>query len=437
MAKRFRFNLKKETLLLPLFLIGLALLTGITTYLAQESPPTGEALVENSIYNNGPSGYRAWFLTAQKSGLPVKSWENGFEDIDSLPSPATMLIIKPYTVTGAQVAFGRKESEQLLRWVGHGNTLLLLDDFRRSGSHALANRLMLKAQKNIARTEKGKNLLPTNALTLLQRSQLGTYLQSSILSRSTISLQPLIENTAIYQPLLLDKQGKVQLWKIPYRKGTFILGTVTDLASNQYLNKPQNDNYQLLTNLLSASKAPVFVNEFVHGYLETGNLLSYFQKKTPLGSIFAQLTLFFFMLLWLSFIRWTPKPKEPDHRLKTPNSSGQEAYIQSLAGLYYRSKSPSLALSPLLNRIELELRKRFRLNLDDEAGITDLLGTLFANYSNTEESPASLVTALQKTKAVIRDREKLSQRDLLKLSRQLTLIEERLRHGTRKHASYR
>lgn len=437
MAKHFRLSIKKESLLLPLFLLGLALLTGVTTYLAQDTPSTGEALVENSIYNNGPSGYRAWFLTAQKSGLPVKTWENGFEDINSLPSPATMLIIKPYTVAGTQVVFGQKETEQLLRWVGHGNTLLLLDDFRRSGSHTLASRLMLKAKKDITQTRRGKTPSPTKTLTLLQRPQLGTYLQAPILSRSTISLQPLVDNTAIYQPLLLDKEGKIQLWKIPYRKGTFILGTVTDLASNQYLNTPRNDNYQLLTNLLSASKAPVFVNEFVHGYLETGNLLSYFQKKTPLGNIFAQLTLFFFMLLWLSFVRWTPKPKEPDHRLKTPDSSGQEAYIQSLAGLYYRSKSPSLALSPLLNRIEVELRKRFRLNLDDEAGISDLLSTLFANYSNTEESPTSLVTALQKTKAVIREREKLSNRDLLKLSRQLTLIEERLRHGTRKHASYR
>lgn len=436
MAKRARFN--KKNLLLPVFLLGLAFLTGITTYLSQNSAPAREAMAESSIYNSGPSGYRAWFLAAQKSDLPIQTWENSFEDMESLPSPATMLIIQPYTVAGSAVIFGQKESDHLLRWVGQGNTLILLDDFTRSGSHTLAARLMLTPKRNSrSHPKKTAPPAPPRPLRLLNRPQFGAYIQNPILSASNLSLRPLIENTKIYQPLLVDPQTTIRLWQIPYKKGTFILGTLPDLAANRYLHQPQNDNYQLLTNLVTVSNAPVYVNEFVHGYLETGDLLSYLQKKTPIGGIFAQFTLFFLALLWLSFVRWTPKPKEADNRLQSTAKSGQGAYIQSLAGLYFRSRSSSLALSPPLKQIEEELRKRFRLTLDDEGKITDLLTTLLAHYSNTEETPASLMTALRKSKAAIRHDEKLSQRDLLKLSRQLTVIEERLRHGTRKHPSYR
>lgn len=433
MAKRF--SLKKESFLLPLLLLGLAALTTAITLLGQDEKPKTEALAQNSVYNNGQSGYKAWFLAAQKSGLPIRTWESSFDELNSLPAPTTMLIVKPFTVSGSNVTFGKKEADKLLQWVAKGNTLVLLDDFSRFGSNALAHRLALKIRRPAttrSNPKKGTKPSPPRRLKITDVDKpLGTYVQGPVISRNLISLNASPQNAFMEETLLTDATGQSLLLKMNYRGGRLILGTTTDLAENQYLKQPPNDNYQLLTNLLKRQNAPIYVNEFVHGYVESGDLMSYFQKKTPLGSIFAQLALFFCLLLWLSFVRWTPKPKERDERPKTENTGGQDAYIQSLAGLYLKSKSASLALGPPLKRMENTLRQRHRIGMDEEARLQDLLTNLFADYSSTEESPAQLLETIQSAKQAVREQSPVHQRDLLKISRQLTLIEERLRHGNR------
>lgn len=437
-----KLTLRKEALLIPLFLMGLAVLTALTTYLTQDEKTGREALVENSIYNGGPSGYKAWFLTAQKAGLPVKVWESGFDELNTLPLPSTVLIVKPFTVAGSKIVFGHKEADQLLDWVARGNNLVLLDDFSRTGSNAIAHRVMLNVRREVLPSKKQNTDAPPpppRPLRLMERALLNTYVSAPLLSQSHISLHPQPDSGQFSRTAILaGPTGKTRLWRLNYKGGTLILGTVTDLAENRYLNTPENDNYQLLTNLLRSGNAPIYINEFVHGYMETGDLTSYFQKKTPLGSIFAQLVLFFMMLLWLSFVRWTPKPRETDESLKhKTGGGGQAAYLESLAGLYFRSKSPTLALGPQLRQLETILRKRFRIGLDEDARLLDLLTTLFANYSNSEDSPAALLDAVKKARRMIEQGDRHSHRDLLKLSRQLSVIEERLRHGNRKLSSYR
>jgi hypothetical protein len=151
-----------------------------------------------------------------------------------------------------------------------------------------------------------------------------------------------------------------------------------------------------------------------------------------LGSVFAQLVLFFIALLWLSFVRWTPRPKAGKAKDQPTDSiSGTQAYIRSLAGLYYRTKAASLALEPQLNRIESLLRKRFRVNLDEEIRLLDLLTSLQADYSIREESPQSLLQAVKTAQMAIKHQNAMPHRELLKLSRQLTVIEERLQYGHR------
>jgi hypothetical protein len=434
MAKRFSIRSLRKTLIVPFFLLGLAGLTTLTTFLDLHPKAQTEALPENSIYNNGPSGYKAWFLTVQKIGLPIRVWENSFNELNTLPTPATMLIVKPFTVSGASVVFGKKEAAMLMQWVGKGNTLILLDDFNRFGSSALARQLQLRVHQSTPPKEKkraGKQNVAS--LNLVDSDKhLGTYIKAPIISQTHISLLNSPTSQGNVEPILTDTNGNTRLARIPYQGGRLILGTMTDLAENQYLNQPANDNYQLLANLLKRQNSAIYVNEFVHGYLANDDLMSYFQKKTPLGSIFAQLVLFFCLLLWISFVRWAPKPQEPEKQTQNPDTGGQNAYIQSLAGLYLKSKSPSLALGPQLKQLEATLRQRFRLEMQEEARLQDLLTILFADYSNIEEYPAQLLDAFKRAKlAVLQEQTPISQQDLLKLSRQLTLIEERLRHGNR------
>ncbi len=424
-----------KALVIPVLLIGLALLITVSTLLTQSGPKTQESIVDRSVYSSGPTGYKAWFLSAQKAGLPIQSWENSFNELHTLPQPATMLMVKPYTVSDAKIIFGRKDTDRLLQWVAAGNTLVILDDFKRFGSNALAYQLNLSVERSKAtRLKPGvRTKLPPQPLRFVAENQLlRSFIHAPLVSRNNLSLQPIPHSPLLQQAVLQNTKGETVLLRIPYQKGHLLLGTLEDFAENGYLSQPTNDNFQFLSNLLVQEGYPIFVNEFVHGYLQAGDLLSYYQKKTPLGSVFAQLVLFFIALLWLSFVRWTPKPQQG----KTPGQptdtiSGTQAYIRSLAGLYYRTKAASLALEPQLNRIETLLRKRFRINLDEEARLIDLLTNLQADYSSREESPQSLLQALKTTQLAIRHQNPIPHRELLKLSRQLTVIEERLQYGHR------
>jgi len=177
------------------------------------------------------------------------------------------------------------------------------------------------------------------------------------------------------------------------------------------------------------------VNEYVHGYEEAEDFLTYLGQTTPLGVIFVQLLLGFILLLWLSATRWTPKPQEVSQNDPIADSGVNpiEAYIQSMARIYARSQAASLALEPQIDRIEALLRQRFRLSLEDDERLKHLLGASPADYSSKEDSPESLMNALHQARLVIQNQERLTQRDLLRLARQLTLIEERLhyeRHRT-------
>lgn len=416
----------KEALWLTFLLTGITTFVGLATLFAPSKHFGAEALVENSIHNAGPSGYKAWFMASQKSGLAIAAWEDSFDALNELPTPTTMLIVKPYTVTNDRVAFDHKESAKLLQWVAKGNTLVLLDDFMRVGSGALLERFQLAL--HLPAPVKPKVSIPAPDRRLLSLSPkinapLGAFIKAPLLSRSASTIQAGPNSVLEAEPILVNTQKQAVLMWLPYHKGRLILGTTTDLGENRYLHKPENDNYQFLTNLLKQTNNPIVVNEFVHGYTESGDLLSYFQKKTPLGNIFAQFMLFFGLLLWLGFVRW--KPAAPIQEGNTNSEQGAHSpYIDSLAGLFLKSKSASLALTPQLKRIKATLNQRHRIKLSEEAKIHDLLLSRYAHYSNTQDSPDELMTAVKLATKATENNLPLTPQTLLKTSRQLTVLEE-------------
>ncbi|WP_303673873.1 DUF4350 domain-containing protein [Vampirovibrio chlorellavorus] len=434
MAKYGNKPVSREALWLTFLITGIITFVGLAALLPPSNRSGAEALVENSIHNAGPSGYKAWFLASQKSGLAIASWENGFDALNELPTPTTMLIVKPYTVTNDSVAFDQKETAKLLQWVAKGNTLVLLDDFRRVGSGALLERFQLNVSLPAPAKLKPSKLKPalrSLSLSPQARIPLGAFLKAPLLSRNTATLQAGNSGILNAEPILQDVQKQPVLVWLPYRKGRLILGTVTDLGENRYLNQPDNDNYQFLTNLLRQTNHPIVVNEFVHGYAESGDLLSYFQKKTPLGGIFAQLMLFFGLLLWLGFVRWKPLATLREEN-PPPDQGAHSPYIDSLAGLYIKSKSASLALTPQLKRLKTTLHQRHGINLSEEARVHDLLLSRFAHYSGTQShregdipsSPDELMAAVKLAIRATETKQHLTPQTLLKTSRQLTVIEE-------------
>lgn len=442
-----------QNLLLTILLISLAGLGLLYTMLTPE-PPMTEALPDRSIYNASPTGYRAWHLSNQKAGIPMRPWQKPFTELDAMPGPATMLMVEPYTVAKTSVIFGQKEAAMLLGWVAEGNTLVLLDDFRRYGSNAIAYTLALEVERSRQRqpSSTGSPSVTFQALTPSKApKQLNTYVRQRLMTQGDLSFRRNRAAKFPSQTLLSTPAENPVLIRMPYHKGVLILGTVVDLGQNTYLHRPANDNYQFLSNVLVNEKKPIFVNEFIHGYTESEDIFAYYQKQTPLGAIFGQLLLVLLVMLWLAFVRWTPKPDEQEGQAKNQaqEPDGMERYIQSMAGVYYRTQSAPLALEPLLNRLDSLLRKQFRLSLKeetDENELRHLLGSVFAHYSNKgseiDPSPDALLNVLKQAQSVVSKQKRLSHQELLKLARQLTMIEERLhdygtRNSTRIHTFHR
>ena len=212
--------------------------------------------------------------------------------------------------------------------------------------------------------------------------------------------------------------------------GVITLTTLVDIADNSFLQNAEVDNYQLLTNIvLQAAKGrPIAINEYVHGYTRVGDLLAYYQKKTPLGKMLTQLLLVFLVMLWLSFTPWKPKVSLREERQDISLS----AFIASMAGIYYRTRSASIVLAPRLHDIERTLRKRYRMGLGETKRVGALLENLFAPTAIRGYSDgAELARALEKARQVAARRQNLPHPELLKLSRQLSLIQDTLQHGSR------
>lgn len=444
-----------ERLLLPVLLLAMVLL-GIIQTLLSVNPAMPEVLPNRSIHNNANSGYRAWHQTVKKAGLPVFPWIKPFSDLKALPEPVTMLLVEPYTVAKSSIVFGKKEAQALLQWVQKGNTVILLDDFQRSGSQEIAQQLDVIVTQNAAgssamqktslsgnRQSRKRNLrnrynrlqIPLAATS--RQKLLGTYLYRPIMSQTLTRLEHAKTSVFKSTTLLEDRTHQPLALRISYGKGTFILGTPVDLGDNAYLNQPANDNYQFLSNLLLSEQNTVFINEFVHGTTESGNLLAYYQNQTPLGAIFSQCVLAFILMLWFSFASQRPKPGEPVTVGIQEGPSGLSAYINSMARLYLRTQSASLALSPQLHRIRTLLNQRFQISLDvEDASLQETLALILpADTANKAEADITPLQALQKAMAAVQRQEKLKEQELLQLSRMLTLIEERLQHhGHRTYA---
>lgn len=399
---------------------GLALLAFLISLRSAQGDSRREIITQRSVYNSQPSGYRAWFLATEKAGLPIDIWRKPFSQLGQLPEPAAMLIVEPYTMAQSDVTFGEKEVDSLLGWVTRGNSLILLDDFKRHGAAHLLERLSLKLMPASKETGKaGLDVVP-------KQTFLKSYIRGPIETGAGTRFDPQ-RSRRTFKVLLADDAGHPSLIHFNYGKGHIVLGTAVDLGGNAHLHSPENGNYQLLGNLLALEKMPIVVNEFVHGYFEVEDIFAYYRQHTPLGLIFMQLFFGFCFMLWLSFGN-RPGGKTGLSGEQHPAASGPEGFIESLSGIYYRHHAASMALAPQLNRIEEVLRRRYRIGLHEEDRLRHLLERLPDAYSNRDAS----LDVLKEARKLVDSQESLSHARLLGMTRQLNRLRKQLQE-TGKH----
>lgn len=424
---------------LPLAVLGLLSLMVVGSLMQGVSSPQSMPLPDRSVYSTGPTGYRAWHLLAQKIGLPVRLWEQSFSELSGLETAHTMVMVAPYTMatmtgSGDRMVFGPKEAEQLLVWVMRGHTLILLDDFERAGSREVLRRLGLRVEGVVSTRDAAS---PAPVALVGGHRLLGSYLRQPLWTQARNRL--VIGARRFHSPvhvLLQDAQGRPVLAGARYGLGRVIVGTAVDLGSNRYLHAPpENDNHQFLTNLLIVEQRPVLVNEFVHGYEATRNVFAYYREHTPLGQMVVHLLVGFWFLWWLSAVRWRPpRAIAGGHAPGASEDTGTYAFVDSMAISYARQQAGVLTLAPQLSQIEQLLARRYRMSLVQEGRVRQLLDRLDGGVSmkgDDEGSPQALAEALTEAQRAVAAQSRLAHAQVLRLSRQLTRIQERLQEGER------
>jgi hypothetical protein len=400
----------------------LLVLTMTTSEVAQQESGDFEYFTNRSVLNSKPSGYRAWYLAMERLGLPLMVWKRGFNQLDELVTPATMVIIEPYAVAGArEVVFGTRELELLMNWVSQGNTLILADDFSRRRMRSYAQTIGVPVTLRPQADKRPQKLVLNSQQTALA-SFIDKPLQASPVSY--VDLDDLAGRRS--EKLLSDSQGQPVGVSVPFSKGRILLLTVPDLADNSTLQNTAVDNYQWLANLVIANAGKqVIINEFVHGHTDIPDLFTFYYQRTPIGKIAAQLVMGFLFILWYSFSPWRPR-KAVSQELDIIDMT---AFTHSLASLLYRRNAVEQGLSPYLQRIEQILRRKYRIGLSEQRRLNHLLGPLCPGYSEKDLSLSELTAALEQARLAVNENHKIPPERLYRLGWILSLIQERLMHG--------
>lgn len=117
---RQRFFIFAALVFLIILMIGL----NAVSYVQKEKTPDNEIQPNRSTYNTGATGTRALYDLLAETGKPVSRWQ---EPMSALPvadknKPQTFVVIGK-----TRREFDDKEIEQLLRWVGEGGKLVIID----------------------------------------------------------------------------------------------------------------------------------------------------------------------------------------------------------------------------------------------------------------------------------------------------------------------
>src|SRR4030095_7599028 len=105
-------------------ILALLVILNTITYVKEQKVNDSELTANRSTYHAGPTGIRALYDFLSESGYQVMRWR---ESTDKLLSESGSSV-KTFVVVGTtQLPFSEAESQSLLRWVGNGGQLVLID----------------------------------------------------------------------------------------------------------------------------------------------------------------------------------------------------------------------------------------------------------------------------------------------------------------------
>lgn len=278
--------------------------------------PSQNPLRAGSTYSRAPDGYGAWYAAMQAQGIPVQRWQQPFSQLGELTAPqgVTLLRVNPLPTPGIFLA---NEAS----WVEQGNTLVVLGVREPVTPAQFRSRHPSPAGLIRIDTRRRHQLKPGQSE---QPGQLGR--------PETVRLG--------------DRFGAI-VWQFPLGKGQVILAVTPHLAANAYQNEA--GNFPFLTQLLTQTGQPIWVNEYIHSYRDRETLaqkgredwVSYL-GQTAWGWVAIQGSFLLLLLIWANNRRLGPAV-----RLTEPKVDDSQAYIEALAGVLRQAGSHGFVLDRL------------------------------------------------------------------------------------------
>jgi hypothetical protein len=292
-------------------IVGLLVLAIMFGLAAPQTYPAG------SSYETALSGYSQWYAWMQQQGHPIQRWQRSY---DQLEGKGQTLI---QVANQERYAEPNLQSAEINTWVEKGNTLIVLAwDGQVSGTSF--------------RTD-----IPSP--------------QGAVRIETTRRYPAMQKTTAEFK----DGAGGIVIQSHSLGQGRIIEGSYPYLGSNIYAQ--QSGNFQLLAQLATRQKGPIWVDEWLHGHRdldpETGpgsgsqdrqGAWSYLSRQ-PVAVLLVQGLLLLLLLLWGQNQRFgkllslSPPPRNNSEQYiqalaDTLNAHGHRAYVFSLLGQSLRTR---------------------------------------------------------------------------------------------------
>ncbi|MGF1520955.1 MAG: DUF4350 domain-containing protein [Leptolyngbyaceae cyanobacterium] len=324
---------------LRIALVAMVVMFGLLFFLA---PATGQK-TSGSTFNRAPEGYLGWYQYMEAQGAPVQRWKRPLQVLleEDTATPQTLLRVYPSMIDPRRIQYNWWIEE----WLEAGNDLVIL---------GLAGPVTEAAFTTRSNSPQGAVLLDTRR-------------RHFVLPDSE---QPVSEGEQPLplkreQPVLADDYGAV-VWQqqLLNAEGTAYFAVTPHLAANAYRNEP--GNYALLADLVTRSGGTIWVDEYLHGYIEPtdeaaateaeeerfeGGWISYL-ANTPVKIAVIQIAVLVGIFL-LAQNQWLGNRS----RLQAPKIDNSQAYIEALAGVLHKANSTSF-LVDMITKAERSVLQR-------------------------------------------------------------------------------
>lgn len=166
-----------------IFLIVLLIGINAASYTQKDKEPDSEMSPNRSTLNSGSTGTRAFYDLLAETGRKVIRWQESPTSLfTSVIPPDTFVIIGP-----TRLEIDDKESEQILRWVSQGGTLIIID---REPKKDLASTTANWSISTVPSKNFAWNIDPSDQIQMTAQTPAIKPSQPSIFTRNINAVQP-------------------------------------------------------------------------------------------------------------------------------------------------------------------------------------------------------------------------------------------------------